>query len=69
MRPPVAEATCAACMKRKPCGIPVEIYGKLQMPHDTFLYSEQHRGWICKRCHERIKELGTEGKGWPERDA
>jgi len=56
-------------MKRKPCGIPVEIYGKLQMPHDTFLYSEQHRGWICKRCHERIKELGTEGKGWPERDA
>ncbi len=56
---PPPEAICAACMKRKKCVTTREIavLDKVQCAvtyeertYDNFKYSDQHNGFICRRC-------------------
>ncbi len=42
---PPPEAICAACMKRKKCTTE-----RGMAYYDNFKYSDQHNGWVCKRC-------------------
>lgn len=63
VRVPSTEAICCVCMKRKKCtterlmgsgmwGGPVKVY-------DNFLYSEEHRGWLCKPCVKKLEKSGV----------
>lgn len=52
------QATCVVCMKRKQC-ITKRILdsGELRM-YDMFVYSEEHRGWLCKKCERQLDKTG-----------
>ena len=52
------QATCVICMKRKQC-ITKRILrsGELRQ-YDNFTYSEEHRGWICRKCRISLEKTG-----------
>ena len=45
-------------MKRKQC-ITKRILdsGELRL-YDNFVYSEEHRGWMCKKCSRQLDKTG-----------
>lgn len=47
---PPPEATCAACMKRKKYTTKRKMRDGSYREYDNFKYSDQHNGWLCKRC-------------------
>jgi len=58
VRVPSPEAICCVCMKRKKC---VTKYDNLSggfVVRDNFLYSEEHRGWLCKPCAKKLEKSG-----------
>ena len=60
MKNPPLEATCAACMKRKACTTTThDQYGFYSKTRDNFKYSPEHKGFICKRCCNRLESLGA----------
>ncbi len=60
-KPP--EAQCAVCMKRKQCVTKRTMPDESVRIYDNFLYSEEHRGWICKRCVRLLEKQDTEQGG------
>lgn len=53
VRPP--EATCCVCLTRKQCVTKRETESGIRY-YDNFVYSEEHRGWLCKTCFRRIEK-------------
>ena len=65
-RVPPPEATCCICLKRKKCTTErCGIEGRIKV-YDNFLYSEEHKGWLCKPCGKKLEKgglVGTSGQG------
>lgn len=58
IEPRPLQATCVVCMKRKQC-ITKRILrsGELRQ-YDNFTYSEEHCGWICRKCRTSLEQTG-----------
>lgn len=54
------KAQCVVCMKRKQCVTKRTMRDLTVKLYDNFLCSEEHRGWICKKCAQRLAEVGTQ---------
>lgn len=55
VRIPPPEATCCVCMGRKQCVVERTLKYEIRK-YDNFLYSEEHRGWLCKPCAKKLEK-------------
>lgn len=56
-------AICVVCMKRKQCiHKRIMASGELRQ-YDQFFYSEEHRGWMCKKCKTQLEKTGSISEG------
>ncbi len=50
-----AETTCAVCLGRKRCVTQRTLNDLSVRFYDNFVYSEDHKGWLCKPCAKRLE--------------